>query len=279
MTWVKIDDQFTDHPKIVEAGPLAAWLYVCSLTYASRYLTDGFIPDPQVRRLADLKNVATLVQKLVDTGLWDRVANGYNVHDYLDYNPTAERVKAEREAAKERMKNKRSSPELLPNIAGSSPSPTRTPSHTPVVGTEDSESTTTKSIPKQTSARRSVQSAEAIDNFNVFAEALWENYPRDKDGTRPGRKAKFLAALKKVDVSEWDDLEAGLEKYKLWAKVKKGYVLNAETWVTERVWVESLEAQPIKQLNGTKPSFDDPEIVAKYTEGPYAPMFGQGAKT
>lgn len=145
-----------------------------------------------------------------------------------------------------------------------------------LVGTKERESKPIKSIPKQTSARRSVQSAEAIDNFNVFAEALWENYPRDKDGTRPGRKAKFLEALRKVSVAEWDDIEAGLEKYKLWAKVQKGFVLNAETWVKERVWVESLEAQPPKQLNGAKPSFDDPEVVAKYTTGYYAPAFNPG---
>ncbi len=41
MSWIKIDDQFSDHPKIIEAGPLAGWLYVSSLCYCGRYLTDG----------------------------------------------------------------------------------------------------------------------------------------------------------------------------------------------------------------------------------------------
>jgi hypothetical protein len=54
MTWVKIDDGFADHPKVIEAGPMASWLFLCGLTYCSRQLTDGFIPAGQLRRLADV---------------------------------------------------------------------------------------------------------------------------------------------------------------------------------------------------------------------------------
>lgn len=144
----------------------------------------------------------------------------------------------------------------------------------------------TSPIPKDMSARapkkaKKEKEPNHPDNFMVFAEALWENYPRDKDGTRPGRRAKFIEALKKLPIADWDDVEAGLEKYKSLDKVKRGYVQNAESWVKEEVWRECLEAKPIKLVNGSaaKPSFDDPEVVAKYTEGPYAHMFGQGAKT
>ena len=45
MSWIKIDDQFADHPKVLQAGPLASWLYVCGLTYSGRYLTDGWVPS------------------------------------------------------------------------------------------------------------------------------------------------------------------------------------------------------------------------------------------
>jgi hypothetical protein len=69
MTWIKLDDQIADHPKIVKAGPLASWLYICGLTYCARFLTDGFIPQEQVRRLADVKNVHELTQKLIAVGL------------------------------------------------------------------------------------------------------------------------------------------------------------------------------------------------------------------
>ena len=101
MAWVKIDDQFADHPKIIAVGPLAAWLYVCGLTYCGRYLTDGFIPGGQVRKLADVDNPSELVAKLVAIGLWNEQEDGYIVHDYLEYNPTAEEVKATRQARTE----------------------------------------------------------------------------------------------------------------------------------------------------------------------------------
>ena len=98
MPWVKLDDQFSDHPKVLEAGPLASWLYVCGLTYAAKHLTDGFIPSGKIRALADVDNPQALADKLVATGLWDRVDNGYIIHDYLEYNPTSEETKRKRAA-------------------------------------------------------------------------------------------------------------------------------------------------------------------------------------
>ena len=96
MAWVRIDDQLSDHPKIVSAGPDAAWLYISGLCYAARYLTDGFIPEAQVRRLSDIKNSPAAAKRLVSNGLWDAVEGGYQVHDYLDYNDDADTVKTRR---------------------------------------------------------------------------------------------------------------------------------------------------------------------------------------
>ncbi len=102
MPWAKLDDNFADHPKVVEAGPLAGWLYVTGLCYAARHLTDGFIPQGQVRKLADVDNASGLAGKLVEVGLWERVEVGYQIHDYCEYNPSAEKVKQERAASAKR---------------------------------------------------------------------------------------------------------------------------------------------------------------------------------
>lgn len=104
MPWIKIDDQFADHPKIAEVGPLAGFLYVAGLCYCGRYLTDGFIPRGQVRKLIDVDDVTPLLTALVMAELWDECDGGYLVHDYLEYNPSGEQVKAERKAAAERQK-------------------------------------------------------------------------------------------------------------------------------------------------------------------------------
>lgn len=102
MAWVRLADDFPDHPKVVRAGPLAAWLYVCGLSYANRYATDGFIPSAQVRRLADVPDSESLAERLVESGLWELAEDGFQIHDYRDYQPSADEVKREREAAAKR---------------------------------------------------------------------------------------------------------------------------------------------------------------------------------
>jgi hypothetical protein len=107
MTWVKIDDRFPEHPKIAEAGPLAMALQVAALCYASRNLTDGFIPSSMVGRLLPLEEwlangqqtpskllggptsktlLEETINALCDVGLWEKSARGgYEIHDYLDH--------------------------------------------------------------------------------------------------------------------------------------------------------------------------------------------------
>lgn len=145
MAWVKIDDQFTDHPKVVAVGPVAGWLYLCGLTYCSRFLTDGHIPAAQVRRLADVKNPDRLAAALVEAGLWESCDGGYRVHDYLDYNPSRERVlqtRAVRADAGSRGGKQKASNLLDDGYAGATnndaemlkqnPTPSRTPTRTPI---------------------------------------------------------------------------------------------------------------------------------------------------
>ena len=102
MPWVRLADDFPDHPKLIAAGPLAGWLWACGLAYCNRYLTDGFVPAAQVRRLADVDDPASLAVKLVDVKLWEPVEGGYRVHDYGKYQPSRADVEHDRELAKER---------------------------------------------------------------------------------------------------------------------------------------------------------------------------------
>ena len=96
MTWVRIDDRMHGHPKIRSAGLDAMGMWVLGLSYCGCYLTDGVV------RVVDLiplvggePRVIELAERLVSAGLWDVVEGGWMYHDYLDYNPSAEQVKAE----------------------------------------------------------------------------------------------------------------------------------------------------------------------------------------
>jgi len=116
VTWIRLDDNFADHPKVAAAGPLAGWVHVCGLVYCGRFLTDGFVPENIAFRLADFEGLgiatggirgvaefghditmAELIERLVEVGLWEPCNGGYMIHDYLDYNPTREQVLNERE--------------------------------------------------------------------------------------------------------------------------------------------------------------------------------------
>lgn len=102
MTWIRLDDQIAHHPKLIAAGPVAAWLWVCGNGYCNKYLTDGFIPTSQLRNLGGVTNPAKWADKLVEVGLWDAVQGGYRVHDYHDYNPTKAQVEDKRKKDRDR---------------------------------------------------------------------------------------------------------------------------------------------------------------------------------
>lgn len=97
MSWVKLDDQFPTHPKIITVGGDAAWLHVCALCYCGQHLTDGKVPRAMLDRLSDRKNVAGLTARLLNAGVWIDRGDEIELHGYLDYNPSREQVLAERE--------------------------------------------------------------------------------------------------------------------------------------------------------------------------------------
>lgn len=121
--WNKLDDQFRHHPKVVQAGPLAGWLFICGLGYCAEYLTDGVIPGAAIHTLADFRGVGyetatvgdppyasfgedadgeTLARVLVVAGLWEETDGGFRVHDYLKYNPSRRDVLRDRREWKAR---------------------------------------------------------------------------------------------------------------------------------------------------------------------------------
>lgn len=112
MAWVKLTDDFTEHPKVLEAGPLAGWLWVSSLAWSNRNGTDGKVPSSQVIRLASFDGIGVytgnytgedvqarkLADVLVDVGLWEPIEGGYLIHDYAEYQLTVSDLAARTEA-------------------------------------------------------------------------------------------------------------------------------------------------------------------------------------
>lgn len=98
MTWVKMDDHFHSHPKLALLGQLqlpCVGLHVLAICWSAQYLTDGFVPAAQPAKLAG-GNEKDLVNALVAVGLWHEVDGGWQIHDYLDYQPSKAQVERDR---------------------------------------------------------------------------------------------------------------------------------------------------------------------------------------
>jgi hypothetical protein len=122
MGWVRVSDDFYDHPKFDTVGPLGIAMWIAGLAWCNRNLSDGVIPRSAVVRLLDWEGVgdvlgkaasrnggsngvtnaprnsdvaAEVAQLLVDAGLWMPTESGYEVLGYLKYQRSADQIKAE----------------------------------------------------------------------------------------------------------------------------------------------------------------------------------------
>jgi hypothetical protein len=107
MTWIKLDDNFGDHENVAGLPTDAKWLFVCSLLWCSRHLSDGRLPAPTiVNRIAGIpeRSVEAATAALVEAGLWrETKAGGVRVHNYKRHQRSRAQVEAERLATRERV--------------------------------------------------------------------------------------------------------------------------------------------------------------------------------
>lgn len=103
MPWFRLEESFHHHPKVRRAGNAATGLWVRCATYSAQYLTDGVVPTEVVHEYGRSREI----DALMTSGLWVRNGDGFLIPDYLDYNPSAEQVRADRARARERQRKVR----------------------------------------------------------------------------------------------------------------------------------------------------------------------------
>lgn len=102
MGWVRLDDNFADHPKIIALSDSAFRLFITGLCYSNRQLTDGIIPYRMVQAWVG-ENPMKPSDELEDQDLWARVESGFLILSYAEYQPTRDQVEKKREQVKERL--------------------------------------------------------------------------------------------------------------------------------------------------------------------------------
>lgn len=88
MAWVRLDDNFHWHPKVARLSDATYRLYVGALCYCNRYQRGGRIEHVDLVTIYGRgRRGRTLADELVDAGLWTVEDWGWQIHDYLQYQP------------------------------------------------------------------------------------------------------------------------------------------------------------------------------------------------
>ena len=103
MAWIRLDNAFTEHPKVVGLPDAAFRLHIHAMCYAHRMQTDGLVPRAWLTGSAG-RRPPKAVTALVDAGLWEASGDDYRIHDYLEYQQSRADILTKRQQAAERMK-------------------------------------------------------------------------------------------------------------------------------------------------------------------------------
>jgi hypothetical protein len=239
--WLKVDDRVRTHPKTVKAGPAAAWFWFCGICYCREHLTDGFIGDGMIQSLAPgVTNGRKLAERLVDAGLWHRTEGGFQVHDFLDWNPTRASVLEKRAADRARKDGRKSdgsaeeSAEIPAGIQTDSSATRDARAHAPPgLGLGSGSGTSGSQLGR---------TPELTDWFDTF----WDAYPR-KVGKDAARKA--WSKLKPSNELA-DRIIFAVDQQKRspqWLKEGGQYIPHPVTWLNQGRWQD--EPMDVPQLS------------------------------
>lgn len=97
----RVDVGFWDHPKAIAAGRDGRGLYLCSIAWSRSQLTDGRIPAYVLPLLAfkdgmPIDSASAAADRLIEVGLWERTADGWQIHDYAEHQQTTDDIEKQR---------------------------------------------------------------------------------------------------------------------------------------------------------------------------------------
>jgi hypothetical protein len=221
MTWVRIDDSFPNHPKIIGLSDGAFRLYITALCYSNAYLTDGIVPQKTIKKLSNSRHISALIE----ANLWEKCGDDIIILGYEEYQFTKERVESERKKAADRMSKSRS----LQRTKGVT-SPEVYPPHTHPIPIP---------IPNKDISTFPLE----MTSFEEF----WNLYPRKQ--AKGAAHTAFQKALKKTDL---ETILAGVRRFASDPNREPEFTAHASTWLNQERWSD--EAQPAKAMTRTESS-------------------------
>lgn len=109
MAWIRLSDNYIDHPKIEPLSDGAFRLWHQMLAYCRRHLTDGLVPKATMLGFASYKpkRLDELLQPAREgyIPLVEKVQSfGFKMHDYLEWNPSKDEETERRSDSRDRMR-------------------------------------------------------------------------------------------------------------------------------------------------------------------------------
>jgi hypothetical protein len=94
---VRVHTKITTHPKLAALGLAEIGLWVLALAWCGEHETDGRIPRNVVRLLAARPRSRVVVATLVEAGVWTEAEDGYQIHDFAQW----QEVRADKDARRD----------------------------------------------------------------------------------------------------------------------------------------------------------------------------------
>ena len=82
MPWLRLDDLYDTHPKLLALPEVGRWRWTRGLLYAARYRTNGRLTDEAISEVG----LDRYLQRALDVGLLTKHEHDYLVHDWKLYN-------------------------------------------------------------------------------------------------------------------------------------------------------------------------------------------------
>jgi hypothetical protein len=228
MAWVRIDDAFYDHHKFQQVNALGVAIWVAGLAWSNRNLSDGFIPERTAHRLVDLHGIdvgngmtgrpATAtdgINQLLEADIWREVDGGFQITNYLEFQPSADEVKARREGnALRQAQFRRRKVEETDSNAGSNGVTNQVVTHAP--------------NPKPKKIKTIAQPDGRANDFDRF----WAIYPR-----RVGKAKAAKAWQTAIRTTSPDLIVEGAQRLAADPNLPQAkFIPHPTTWLTRAGW-------------------------------------------
>lgn len=233
---------------IDEAGEAAELLYVRGLAFCADVLSDGFISDRQLVRFVGVGmfDAKERADRLVDVELWDRVADGYQIRSWLDWNRSREEITdfQKKDADRKRPAGRKDSkePPATPPDGGRTDSE-RNPDGVHVASGSLSSAGARARSTNLHSSPTSVATADAVAETKTpgdWFDEFWASWPRKI--AKQASRTKYLAAVKKgIDPDHING--AAVAQLAAWRATGKDvqFIPHPATWIGQGRYDDEIE--------------------------------------